>query len=90
MAILMRNSSANMGIEAFTIPFSQPAVDDLHDRLRRTRWPDEIAGANWEYGVDLKFLQQIGEYWRDRFDWEAQVERPCPENASANGRLRVE
>src|SRR5260221_13185197 len=64
-----------MGIEPFSMPFSQPAVDDLRDRLRRTRWPDEIPGANWGYGVDLKFLEQICEYWRDRFDWKAQVER---------------
>jgi pimeloyl-ACP methyl ester carboxylesterase len=64
-----------MAIEAFSIPFSQPAVDDLRDRLQRTRWPDEIAGANWGYGVDLKFLQQICGYWKDRFDWKAQVEK---------------
>jgi Epoxide hydrolase N terminus len=64
-----------MGIEPFTIPFSQSAVDDLRDRLRRTRWPDEIIGADWEYGVDFSFLQQICEYWRDRFDWKAQIER---------------
>ena len=64
-----------MGIEPFSIPFSQSAVDDLRSRLRQTRWPDEIPGANWEYGVDLSFLQQICEYWRDRFDWKAQVER---------------
>jgi pimeloyl-ACP methyl ester carboxylesterase len=64
-----------MGIEPFIIPFSQSAVDDLRDRLRRTRWPDEIPGANWEYGVNLSFLQQICEYWRDRFDWKEQVEK---------------
>jgi pimeloyl-ACP methyl ester carboxylesterase len=64
-----------MGIEPFSLPFSQPAVDDLRDRLQRTRWPDEIPGANWEYGVDLNFLRQICEYWRDRFDWKAQVEK---------------
>jgi hypothetical protein len=64
-----------MGIEPFSIPFSQPAVDDLRGRLERTRWPDEIPGANWEYGVDLSFLQQVCDYWRDRFDWKAQVER---------------
>jgi pimeloyl-ACP methyl ester carboxylesterase len=64
-----------MGIEPFSIPFSQSAVDDLRGRLERTRWPDEIPGANWQYGVDLSFLQQICEYWRDRFDWKAQVER---------------
>jgi pimeloyl-ACP methyl ester carboxylesterase len=64
-----------MAIEPFCIPFSQPAVDDLRDRLRRTRWPDEIAGANWGYGVDLRFLRQICEFWKDRFDWKAQVEK---------------
>ena len=64
-----------MGIQPFSIPFSQPAVDDLRDRLTRTRWPDEIPGTNWEYGVDLGFLQQICAYWRDGFDWKAQVER---------------
>jgi pimeloyl-ACP methyl ester carboxylesterase len=64
-----------MGIEGFSIPFSQTAVDDLRDRLERTRWPDEIPGANWEYGVDLSFLQQICAYWRDRFDWKTQIER---------------
>jgi pimeloyl-ACP methyl ester carboxylesterase len=64
-----------MGIEPFSIPFSQAAVDDLRGRLERTRWPDEIPGANWEYGVDLSFLQQICRYWRDRFDWKAQIER---------------
>jgi pimeloyl-ACP methyl ester carboxylesterase len=64
-----------MGIQPFSIPFSQPAVDDLRDRLTRTRWPDEIPGTNWEYGVDLSFLQQICAYWRDGFDWKAQVER---------------
>jgi pimeloyl-ACP methyl ester carboxylesterase len=64
-----------MGIEGFSIPFSQTAVDDLRDRLERTRWPDEIPGTNWEYGVDLSFLQQICEYWRDRFDWKTQIER---------------
>ena len=27
---------------------SEPAVlDDLRDRLRGTRWPDEIDGAGW-------------------------------------------
>jgi pimeloyl-ACP methyl ester carboxylesterase len=64
-----------MAIESFSLPFSQPAVDDLRDRLGRTRWPNEISGANWEYGVNLGFLQEICHYWRETFDWKAQVER---------------
>ena len=64
-----------MPLESFSIPFSHHAVDDLRDRLVRTRWPDEIPGSNWEYGFDLRFLQEICGYWRERFDWKAQVEK---------------
>jgi pimeloyl-ACP methyl ester carboxylesterase len=64
-----------MGIKPFSIPFSQAAVDDLRARLERTRWPDQIQGSAWEYGVDLQFLREICGYWRDQFDWKAQVEK---------------
>jgi len=64
-----------MPLEPFSIPFSHDAVDDLRDRLVRTRWPDEIPGSGWGYGFDLRFLQEICGYWRERFDWKAQVEK---------------
>ena len=65
----------SMPLEPFSVPFSHEAVDDLRDRLARTRWPDEIPGSGWEYGFDLRFLQEICDYWRERFDWKAQVEK---------------
>ena len=64
-----------MPIQPFTLPYSQSAVDDLRLRLSRTRWPDEIPGSNWAYGFDLHFLQEICTYWRDQFDWKAELER---------------
>ena len=64
-----------MNFSGFQIPFSQTAVDDLRDRLGRTRWPDEVPGSGWEYGLDLHFLKEICGYWRDEFDWRAQVEK---------------
>jgi pimeloyl-ACP methyl ester carboxylesterase len=64
-----------MALEPFSIPFSQPAIDDLRDRLGRTRWLDEIPGSAWEYGVSLEFLHEICDYWRNQFDWKEQVER---------------
>jgi pimeloyl-ACP methyl ester carboxylesterase len=66
---------APLAIEPFSIPFSQSAVDDLRDRLRRTRWPDEAPGSAWEYGVDQRFLRGLCDYWKDNFDWKAQVVR---------------
>jgi pimeloyl-ACP methyl ester carboxylesterase len=64
-----------MAIEPFSLPFSQTAMDDLRDRLGRTRWPDEVADSNWEYGFDLRFLQEICGYWKGQFDWKAQLDR---------------
>lgn len=64
-----------MAMQPFSIPFSQSALDDLRERLGRTRWPDEVAGSAWEYGFDLRFLQEICCYWKDQFDWKAQVDR---------------
>ena len=32
-------------IEPMTIDVPQPVLDDLRERLRRTRWPNEVPGA---------------------------------------------
>ncbi|MEU0092249.1 epoxide hydrolase family protein [Kribbella sp. NPDC006257] len=60
-----------MSIEAFRIEFPQPALDDLHDRLDRVRWPDELPGVGWSYGVPLGYLQELVHYWRHSYNWRA-------------------
>ncbi len=47
-------------------------LDDLRERLARTRWPDEIPGSGWQYGSNLAFMRRLTERWRDGFDWRAQ------------------
>ncbi len=42
-----------MVIHPFRIQVAQPALDDLGERLARTRWPDEVEGAGWDYGTNL-------------------------------------
>jgi len=64
-----------MRIETFSPPFSQHVIDDLRDRLSRTRWPDEIPGSGWQYGLNLAFLKDLCDYWREKFDWKVQVEK---------------
>jgi pimeloyl-ACP methyl ester carboxylesterase len=64
-----------MPVVPFVLPFSQAAVDDLRQRLAQTRWPDEIPGTAWEYGISLEFLQEICRYWKDEFDWKRQVDQ---------------
>jgi hypothetical protein len=43
-------------IRPFRIEVTQAALDDLRDRLARTRWPDELPGVGWSYGVPLDYV----------------------------------
>jgi hypothetical protein len=36
-----------MEIRLFVVDVAQATLDDLRDRLARTRWPDEVEGAAW-------------------------------------------
>jgi len=60
-----------MIIQPFTIAIEQAALDDLRERLARTRWPDELPGVGWRYGVPLSYVQRLAEYWRSGYDWRA-------------------
>ena len=61
-----------MSAQPFTIDVPQATLDDLRERLARTRWPDQLEGANWDYGTNLDYLKELVAYWHDRFDWRAQ------------------
>jgi microsomal epoxide hydrolase len=56
------------------IDVPEPVLDDLRERLARTRWPDQLDGAGWDYGVDLDYIRDLCEYWRTDYDWRAQEE----------------
>jgi pimeloyl-ACP methyl ester carboxylesterase len=56
-------------ITAFSLHISSNAVADLHERLDRTRWPDELDAAPWSYGASLAALQRMMDDWRHKFDW---------------------
>jgi pimeloyl-ACP methyl ester carboxylesterase len=62
-------------IRPFRIEIPQADIDDLHDRLARTRWPRELPGLGWSRGVPVEYLHGLGDYWRSGFDWRAQEAR---------------
>ena len=66
---------ASDDIRPFRVEVPDAVLDDLRDRLARTRWPDQIPGSGWDYGTDLAYLQDLCEHWRTKFDWRAQEER---------------
>ncbi|MEU4395788.1 epoxide hydrolase family protein [Kribbella sp. NPDC023855] len=62
-------------IEPFTIDVPQADLDDLTDRLARTRWPDELPGVGWDYGIPLARVKELAEYWRTTYEWRKQEAR---------------
>lgn len=57
------------GIRPFRIDIPQEELDDLNDRLDRTRWPRRLPGAGWSRGVPIGYLKDLTEYWRAAYDW---------------------
>jgi pimeloyl-ACP methyl ester carboxylesterase len=76
-----------MYIQPLTIHISQADLDDLQERLKRTRWPDEVEEAGWDYGANLAYMQELVAYWRTTFDWRAQEQVI---NTFANFRAEIE
>lgn len=64
-----------MQVEPYVIRVEEAVLDDLRERLRRTRWTDGLPGASWEYGTDLGYLKELCSYWIDGYDWRAWEQR---------------
>ena len=59
-------------IEPYEIHVGDDVLDDLRDRIRRTRWPPETPAKPWQQGTDLTYLREVLAYWADGFDWRAR------------------
>lgn len=62
-------------LQPFRIDIPQADLDDLADRLARTRWPDELPGVGWSYGVNKDYLAELTRYWRTGYDWREHEAR---------------
>jgi Epoxide hydrolase N terminus len=72
-------------VEPFAVAVPQAVLDDLAERLARTRWPIDPGNADWRYGTERGYLEELVAYWRGGYDWRAQ-ERAM--NASPTGARR--
>ncbi|MEV7397092.1 epoxide hydrolase family protein [Aeromicrobium sp. NPDC092404] len=67
--------STSSDIRPFIIDIPQAELDDLDDRLARTRYPAPAPGDDWTYGVPNHYLQEMVAQWRGEFDWRVQEAR---------------
>ncbi len=61
-----------MDIEPYEVAVPDAVLDDLRQRIRRTRWPDPAPGEPWSQGTDLDYLRGLLAYWADGFDWRSR------------------
>lgn len=54
------------------IEVPQAELEDLRERLLRTRWSRDWPVTGWAAGTDPAELRRLTSYWADGFDWYAQ------------------
>lgn len=71
-------------IEPFTLAIPQSQIDDLNERLDRTRWAEKEPVDDWSQGTPLAALQELVAYWRNGYDW-----RRCEGRLNALGQFKT-
>ncbi|MDQ0375069.1 epoxide hydrolase family protein [Cellulomonas humilata] len=61
-------------MRSFAVEIDDEVLDDLRDRLRRTRWSVEVPGTGWSRGVPVGVVREVVDHWLTAYDW-TRVER---------------
>lgn len=59
-------------IRPFRIDVPDAHLDDLKDRLARTRWPEPETVDDWSQGIPLAYTRELAEYWASDYDWRSR------------------
>ncbi|HEX4213855.1 MAG TPA: epoxide hydrolase [Candidatus Dormibacteraeota bacterium] len=62
-------------IRPFRADVPQADLDDLRDRLARTRWPSELPGLGWSRGVPVDYLRGLADHWANGYHWRVHEAR---------------
>ena len=65
-------SAQATGIRPYRISVPPADIDDLRERLTRTRWAGDLPGTGWNRGVPTAYLRELATYWAQAYDWRAQ------------------
>jgi pimeloyl-ACP methyl ester carboxylesterase len=62
-------------VRPFRVQIPQAEIDDLRDRVARTRLAAPAPGDSWDYGTTEAYLTDMVSHWQDSFDWREQEQR---------------
>lgn len=71
----MNIATASTEIRPFRVDVLQADIDDLTERLARTRLPQPAPSDDWESGTPNSYLRDAVDRWRTAFDWRAAEAR---------------
>jgi epoxide hydrolase-like protein len=61
-----------MSAQPFVVDLPKEFLDDLRDRLKRTRWLPTGSHSDWNRGTNSEYLRELHKYWQEGFDWRLQ------------------
>jgi len=50
--------------QSFTLHLPTADIEDVRERLARTRFPDQAPSPAWAYGADVTWMRGLVDYWR--------------------------
>ena len=56
-------------ITPFTVAIADADLDELRQRLARTRWPERETSDGWNQGMPLDYTRELAQYWASTYDW---------------------
>ncbi|MFL6710267.1 MAG: epoxide hydrolase family protein [Massilia sp.] len=56
-------------MKRFHVDIPDAVLNDLRSRLQTTRWVEDFANDQWQYGSNTAYLKELVAYWIDGYDW---------------------
>ncbi|HYO69848.1 MAG TPA: epoxide hydrolase [Archangium sp.] len=67
-----KKPAGTLHAERFNVSIPEHILEDLRQRLTRTRWAGDYGNADWSYGTEQGYLTELVRYWAKDFNWRAQ------------------
>jgi microsomal epoxide hydrolase len=68
----MERAGSSARVKPFVVDVPESTLDDLRERLVRTRWPVAVFEEGWAHGTNLGYLRTLADHWLSGYDWRKQ------------------
>src|SRR4029453_2294957 len=80
----MTNTTTSTDIRPFRVEVDQAELDDLMERLARTRLPQPAPVDDWDHGTPTSYLRDAVEQWRTQSPAPFTPRGPAPSRSTSS------